>query len=191
MKGRASKRLWFLLATGIFVVALAGLGTAYAGQLQEQTQLKQELSVSQKTLASSAPDTFISQQADTKTQLASSSEQIIAATKQLSPAIINSDIDEQLLATAASNAVEVLSVNSDAQTNVVVGKLSYRLLPLNIEVQSNDLSSMLGFISQVSTQFRTSVTKSLDVSATKVDAVTGAQTFSASMKLEIYSYNGD
>jgi hypothetical protein len=119
---KLSKTSWIILAVGVFVVVLAGLGITRSQQLSEQEQLDEELSFSQASLNNLHID-LLQLQLDELEQMAETEQlQLEQAVDLLDRTVVSVDITDEFFAIAGRCGVIVINFNtSPISTSLYAG----------------------------------------------------------------------
>lgn len=180
-----SKRLLLLISGGMLLVAVAGLGTSYVGQMQEQAQLSDDLELAQNKLAASPLEKSFAHLSDLTKQSQALDAEIVSSKKQLSQSIVGTDVLEILQQAAGAASVDITAITSTGRVNSDIGKVPVYALPVNISVKG-EVPSIYSFVVKLSERFPTETVRSIDVTMPDKESMSPT----ASIKLNIYSYRG-
>jgi len=185
-KLKLSKIAWLILAAGIFVVVLAGLGLTYSGQKKEQKTLSEELEVSRVRLEKTEDSTVQLQQiSQLEERLTDSKSRLEEAKQKMLQAILSVDVAEKFFQIAEASDVMVLSIGTtDIQPTKVSGVDCYK-----ISIQGSvkgEFLKIIDFIINVNQNYITGYIKAAQVSVTTEDTTDNT----ATIQVEVFSSKG-
>jgi len=195
---KLSKTAWIFLASGIFIFLLAGLIVVNSNQGQEQSQLYQELSSAQLTLAKYTakfpPERFSSQQRELESQLARAQSELEDVKARLRQPIESIEVTDTLFEVAKTCDVKIIEIRSSRLTSRELEGVTFSALPLMADVEG-DVPNLIKFILEVSGKFPTSMVELVGINVPELTegGETGEELEkpSANLKLDIYTYEGD
>jgi len=207
---KLSKKKWLFLGISIFVILGAGLGMVWSQQVQEQRQLKQELSLAQLRLNKSKDVQQPSpQQEALQNSLTQIRSQLTTAKASLSQLIEIIEVDETLFGIAETSGVEIIDITSSAPTDMNLEGIPCSALQSSLQIKG-DVSNILDFIRKWTEKFHTGVVVSVQITTQAEGSgptLTPAPTMptptpiptptpspspaSATITLLIYTYSGD
>ena len=200
---KLSKTSRLLIAIGIFVILLGGLGMAYGQQNVEKRQLERELSFAQLLLTRQSTrlssDTLSSQQRELEGRLVETESQIGAAIANLRQSIESIEVTDTLFETAQTCDVEITEINSPGVTSDRLGGLICSVISLELDVRG-DVSNLINFVFELSKEFPTGVVEWVEIDIPVVTEVEGeaaegeeeeVREPSANLQLRIHTYEGD
>lgn len=187
---KLSKKKWLFLGIGIFVILGAGLGMLWTQRVQEQRQLKQELSLAQLRLKKSEDVRQPSpQQVALQDRLTQLGSQLTVTKSSLSQLIETIEVNETLFDIAETSGVEITQINSAVLTDIKLDKIPCSALRSNLQIEG-DTGNILDFIYKWTEKFPTGVVVSVQITDQSEGAEPTIST-SANIELLIYSYSGD
>jgi hypothetical protein len=209
MKLKLSKTSWLILAAGVFLVVLAGLGLTRSQQVKEQTKVTSDLDLATKKL-STVQIATLSQQLETlKTKVDENRTLLNNAQSHLHQTVISVDVSDQFFQIAAFCSVNVTTFTTTTIAQNKFDNVIFSTISLSATVQgqkmdivkfittlNNDYitgnvqSAQIAFdatsTSEVSLEGDTSVEG--DFSDTTPDTALSPGTASATISMLIYSY---
>ena len=184
---KLSKTSWLLLTLGIFVIALAGLGTVYYQQVNQQDRLNEELASAQLKLKGIKLEQLSNQQGELENRLSQTISQPETAKTVLSQPTGSIATSSILFDTAAAYGVEVTEISSPGLTSGDLEGITCSILPLTVRVEG-DVSDLVSFLTKLNDKLTTGIVKSV---AIIIPETTSEEKTSANIQLVIYTYQGD
>ncbi len=181
-----SKTGWLILATGIFIVVLAGLGIARSQQLQEQGKIKDELDISQKTLSNLQITDLTKQLAELKQKADEGQVQLNDAKQKLDQTVVSVEVTDEFFSIAKYCSVRVMSIST---TPIIPN--AYEGIGLSTTsvtaVAEGTLPDLINFVISINNDFTTGLVQSTQINIPLPDS---GDTPSASVQVIVYSYEG-
>lgn len=184
---KISKTSWLLIAIGVFIIAMVGLGAVRYQQVNQQNQLSEELALAEMKLNGFQLEQLSDRQGELEEQLSQTISQLEAAKAMLSQpngSIVTSGI---LFDIAEAYGVEVTEISSSGPTNGELEGIACSVLPLTARVEG-DVPALINFITRLNSDLTTGVVKSAEIS---IPETTDEEESSANIQLVIYNYQGD
>jgi hypothetical protein len=186
MKGlKFSKTGWLILAAGIFIVVVAGMGITRSGQLKDQNRLGTDLLLSQ-TRLDKIETTSQTQINELNQQLVDSGQQLAEAKDRLRQKIESVDVADKFYEIA-----KYYSVNVTIMGTTMIAKESYQGVPCSVislsGSASGKLTNIIEFIVGLNNNFSTGFVQSAQIRV--ADDATSSES-AASISLVVYSYEG-
>ncbi len=181
---KLSKASWLILSTGVFVVVVAGLGLTRSQQIQQESQLGDELGLTQTRLTKFDIDQLRQQQADLQKQLDESAIQLTAAKDKLHQNIESIDVTDEFFRIARSRGVTVASISSSKISTEKLGDIVCSVIELS-GTATGKVSNLINFVTGLNTDFTTGVVRSVQMS---IPEATDQNEPSATVRLVIYTY---
>ncbi|MFC2013077.1 hypothetical protein ACFLUE_02180 [Chloroflexota bacterium] len=191
---RFGKKVWMILAIGIFLIGVISLGLAYLQQDEERNQLTQELALAQTRLIeypSSQP--LVAQKDQLESQLGRMGRQLENTKALLDRSIESIEAIDTLYLFAEQYHLEITEVSSPGLVNKTPGGVAHTALELVVGV-SGEPSDIVGYIRKISIEFPTSVVSWVEVNVPEIiegQAEEEIEMPSASLYLIIHTYEGD
>ncbi len=182
-----NKRLTVLLASGVFLLGLAGFGAAYIGQVQEQNRLSDEIKEVQAQTQALTTKNIESQQSALNISMLKYKTDIDNLQKQLNTSLVVSDIFQNILSIGTTSGVRVSSISSGTPSAVTIAGVRYETISLDFSVTGKE-QDVYSFIDATSNNCTTSVLKTIGIQVT--NAGTPGET-EAKFNLSIYSFRGE
>jgi len=184
---KLSKTSWIILAAGLFIVILAGLGITWSQQNQEEKRLKDELDTTQQGIASMQIEGLQAQLDELLQTTAAEQAQLNAAQTQLDQTVVSVDVTDKFFSIASTCGVMVINLStSPIVPNIFEGiGLSTTLLSAVVEGAT---PALIDFVESLNNDFATGLTKSSQID---IPPSSSNETSSAMIQLIIYSYEGN
>lgn len=182
---KLSKTGWFIIAIGLFLIALAGLGAVRSQQVHQQNQLNEKLSTAKLKLNGFQFEPLAQQKDELKWRLDQTLAQSEAARTMLSQPIGSIAINDILFRLAEDYRVTVAQVTSSGLAEEKLAGINCSVLPLTTIVTGN-LTDIVGFITTLSGDLTADVIRSVEISLPDMTS----DNASASIELAVYSYQG-
>jgi len=183
---KISKTSWLLVAIGVFIIAMVGLGAVRYQQVNQQNQMNEELALAEMKLNEFKLEQLSDRQGELEEQLSQTISQLGAAKaifSQPNGSIVASGI---LLDIAEAYGVEVTEISSSGLASGELEGIACSVLPLDARVEG-DVPALINFITRLNSDLTTGVVRSAEIS---IPEATGEES-SANIQLVIYSYQGD
>ena len=208
MKLKISKTSWLILAAGVFLVILAGMGLTRSQQMKEQNKVTGDLNLATKRLAT-VQTSSLSQQLETlKTKVDESQALLNNAKSHLHQTVVSVDVSDQFFQIAAYCGVNVTSLTSTTIAKANFDNVTFSTISLSATVlgQKTDIVKFIvalndGYVTGnlQSAQVTFNPTTTPDTSggggeggesdgATAPDATISPGTATATVSMLIYSY---
>jgi hypothetical protein len=192
MKGlKLSKTSWLILSTGVFVVALAGLGLTRSQQVKEQTKIADELTLSEKSLETIQTAQLSQQLESLKVKLEDSEAQLKEAQSRLRQTVVSVDVTDQFFQIAANYDVIILNM-----TTTTISQAKYEGITCDTVALASTITGkatdIINFIIGLNNGFITGKVQSVQmtIAPQTADDTTEPDTSTASISMMIYSYEG-
>ena len=187
MKGlKFSKTGLLILAAGAFIVVLAGLGITRYGQISEQDDLTDALSVSESRLNNIDLHPYEVQKAELTEQLVESQSLLEEAQNRLIQTVISVDVADKFYEIAAFHDVIVDSISTTKnQMNTYEGIVCLTIT-INAMV-SGELDNVIDFIAGLNNNFSTGFVQSAQINISDDIIENGAE---ANIMMVVYTYEG-
>ena len=155
MKGlKLSKASWLILSAGIFIVILAGLGLTRSQQIKEKNSLDDELSLSEKRLAT-VQTTQLSQQLENlRGQVEESQSQLKEAQARLHQTVISVDVTDAFFKTAEYCSVNVTNLSTATIARSKYEGIAISTISLNAKV-TGEKKNIINFIFSLNNSYIT------------------------------------
>ena len=162
---KLSKKIWLFLAIAIFAIVVTSLGMVQSQQAKEQSQLKQELSLSQLQLGKSKDlsQQLSSQREDLENRLTQAESQLTTAKAGLFQLIETIEVSDTLFDIAEASGVEVIQITSSAPTDMELDGIACSALKSSVQIEG-DVTSLIDFVLKWTETFRTGVVVSVRIS---------------------------
>jgi hypothetical protein len=187
MKGfRFSKTGLLVLAAGAFIVVLAGLGIIRYGQISEQDELDDALSLSETRLGAVNLQPYEVQKAELLEQLVASESLLEEAKNRLIQTVISVNVTDKFYEIAAYHNIIIDSISTTKNLIKDYEGVPCTLITVNAMV-TGDLSHVIDFIAGLNNNFSTGFVQSAQMDIDDDIAEDGT---SANILLVVYRYEG-
>ena len=183
---KLSKMGWLILTIGICLIAFSSVGAARAQRIEEQNQLREELSVAKLKLNKISLKELSAEREKLEeelSQILSQFEDTKAKFPQLTDSIGASDM---LFKLAKTCEVEILEIGSSGLTTERLEGMTISVLPLSLKAEG-EIFSLISFITRLNEDLTTGIVKSAEI-IIPVAMEGGEQEPSANIQLVIYTY---
>jgi hypothetical protein len=179
-----SKTSWMILGTGVFIIALAGLGVARSGQMQEQKKITEELALNTarlNNLQASPVDIQVNEFEETVKNAQSRTADIKAQLKQ---AILSVDVADKFYEIADYYSVNVTSMGTSTIAEQSFANIPCETISLSASV-TGTMTDIVEFVKGLNDKFTTGFVRfaQLDLQDPLLSMV--------SIQMIVYSYKGN
>ncbi len=193
MKGlKLSKTSWLILATGVFIVVLAGLGLTHSQQLKEQTKVADELNLSEKRLGTLQTAQLSQQLENLRGKLEESEAQLKEAQTRLRQTVISVDVTEEFFKIAEYCSVNITNLSTTTIAQTKFEGITCSTISLSASVIGK-ATNIVNFIIGLNNDYTTGNVQSAQVTIeapTEEDGTSEPDSSTASVSMIIYSYEG-
>jgi len=184
---KLSKTSWLILAAGVFVVVMAGLGITHSQQLSEQGKLDDELSIAQTSLNKLHIEALQLkleelQQTAEETQL-----QLDEAVQALDQTVVSVEITDEFFSIAEYCGVLVINLSTSPIVPNIYEGIGLSSTSLHAAVEGAT-PNLINFVESLNNDFTTGLIKEVQID---IPPSSSDETPSASVKMIIYSYEGN
>jgi 3-polyprenyl-4-hydroxybenzoate decarboxylase len=159
---KLSKTSWLILAAGIFVVLIAGLIVTRSKQLQEQSQLRDELRIAEMRLNKLQVEQLKQQGEGLQEKLEASAIQLKAARENLRQTVESIEVTDKFFAIAQSCDVEVTRISSSEIKGDSVAGVDCSMITLNA-VAEGEVPNLISFVIKLNNDFTTGIVDSAKI----------------------------
>jgi hypothetical protein len=193
MKGlKLSRTSWLILAAGVFLVVLAGLGLTRSQQLKEQTRLDDELSLSEKRLATLQTAQLSQQLEDLRVNVEESQAQLEEAQARLRQSVVSVDVTDEFFKIAEYCSANVTNLSTTTISQTKYEDITFSTIALTATV-SGEREDIINFIISLNNGYVTGNLQSAQVTfheAFQDDGTEEPEPDNATVNMIIYSYEG-
>lgn len=187
MKGfKFSKTGLLILAAGAFIVILAGLGITRYGQISEQDELNDALSLSEMRLNAVNLQPYEVQKAELLEQLVAGESLLEEAKDRLIQTVISVNVTDKFYEIAAYHSIIVDSISTTKNQIGDYEGVPCTLISVNAKV-TGDLSNVIDFIAGLNNNFSTGFVQSAQIEISDATLENGT---SANILMVVYKYEG-
>ena len=189
---RLSKTAWFILGTGVFIIALIALLVFNSQQAGEQERLEENLSASQALLPqlTSEREALGNQLTPLESQLSEATLSLSRSKAKFPDEVESIEYDEELFMSAQDCNLEIVSLTaSEPHDRLVEDIVAYSITNFEVEVRGK-VADMLAFINIITTggYFTSATVELVNMSIPEPDK---EEEPTATIKLTIYSFEGE
>jgi hypothetical protein len=183
---KLSKTSWLILLAGIFVVLIAGLVVTRSKQLQEQSELRDELRVAEMRLSKLQVQQLQQQEDELQGKLDETIAQLVAAKDNLRPTVESIDVTEKFFAIAQSCGVEITNITSSGIKGEKLENVDCSMITLNA-VATGEVPNLISFVIKLNNDFTSGIVNSARIT------IPGCSEDepSVSLMMAVYAYRGD
>lgn len=187
MKGiKLSKTSWLILAAGVFIVILAGLGLTRSQQLSEQTQLDEALAVTMSRLDLLEVTQLELEDAELQQRLEETKIEFAEVKDRLRQTVISVDVTDELFRIAEYSNVEIMSMMTSAQSNGKLGPVACLTTSIHANV-SGSTDDLINFVINLNSGFTMGIVNSVNIN---IPEDTQSDNSTAAISMSVYSYEG-
>ncbi|MBM4432709.1 MAG: hypothetical protein FJ025_01750 [Chloroflexi bacterium] len=183
---KLSKTSWIILTVGMCLIAFSSVGAARAQRLEEQTQLREELSVAELRLSKLSTQELSDQQEKLKNELSQTIAQLENVKAEFSQLTDSINASDRLFEIAGTCGVEITEIISPILTTERLEEISYSALPINVKAEGQ-VTCLISFINELSNNLGVGSVKSAEIN---VPSIGMAEEPTADINLVIYIYEG-
>ena len=159
---KLSKTSWIIITVGIIIIAFGGLGIARHQQVLEQTQLRDELSVTATRLQKIQIKPLQSQHSELQEQFDQTLLQLETAKDELRQPIESIDVTDAIFEIAEACDMEITRFSSSALSDDKLDGISYSVIKLTIAVDG-DVPNFISFVTKLNNDFGTGIANSVQM----------------------------
>ena len=184
---KLSRTALIFLVTGVLVIILAGLSMVYSQEIQEQSQLNEQLTLARFRLEKYPAQELASQKAELETRLAEAETELRLTKIGLYYSIQSIEASDALFDLAEASLVEVIKIDSTGVGDKQIGEVPLSALSLTVTVEGEVLN-LVDFVFNWIKEYPTGIVESVEINVP--EAVEGEEEKepSAIINLLIYSY---
>lgn len=187
MKGiKLSKTSWLILAAGVFIVILAGLGLTRSQQLSEQTQLDEALAITMSRLDKLEVTQLELEDAELQQRLDETKSEFAEVKDRLRKTVVSVDVTDELFRIAEYSHVEIMSMITSAQSDGKLGTVSCLTTSINANVRGST-ADLIDFVINLNSGYTTGIVKTVNIS---IPEDTESANSTAAISMSVYSYEG-
>jgi hypothetical protein len=187
MKGiKISKAVILILAAGVFIVGLLSLGVTRYNQMSEQSDLNDELALSEIRLSNMDLNSLELQLSELEEQLLESESQLEEAKNRLKQTVISVNVTDKLYEIAEFYNVIIDNIGTTKNQSITYNGIGCLSISVSAAV-SGELSNIIDFIVGLNNNFDTGYVQSTQLTIYDDTAESGT---SANIVMVVYSYEG-
>ncbi len=183
---KLSRTTWLVVAAGVLIIALAGVGLVWFQQVDEQNQLKEQLALAQSRLREVQPEKLSSKQAELEKQLIQATSQFEAVKAMFSQSEGGIAASSILFDIAKAYGVEVTEMTSSTPATESLEGVTCSVILLTIRVEG-DVSNLVGLVTKLNSYLTTGVVKSITITIPETNSEESA---SVDIQLTVYTHQG-
>jgi len=189
---KLSKTSWIILTVGMCLIAFSSVGAARAQRLEEQNQLREELSVAELRLSKLSTQELADQHENLKEGLSQTTAQLEDVKAEFSQLTDSISASDRLFEIAQTCGVEITEIISSALTNEQLEGINYSALPINVKAEGQ-VTSLISFVNELSNNLGAGSVKSAEINVPYMDTTGGEgqpEEPTTNIHLVIYIYEG-
>ena len=190
-KLKLSKTSWLILAAGVFVVILAGLGLTRSQQLRDQTALDDAISITKTRLDNLEVTSLERELAELQRQIDESTLELSEVKDRLRNTVVSVDVTDEFFRIAQYSNVEVMNFRTTPQNKGNLGSVDCLMTTIDAGIRGTT-SALIDFIINLNNGYTTGVVKSIVINIPEDDLLEDSQSGNSttSISMSIYSYEG-
>ena len=161
-KLKISKTSWLILSVGVFVVIVVGLVLTRSQQLQEQSQLDEDMSIAEMRLDKLQVKQLGHREEELQAQLDESKLQLAAAKDSLRQTVESIDVTDKFFAIAQSCGVEIMSISSSSIKSEKLGGINCFKITLSV-VAEGEVDNLISYVIKLNNDFITGIVESAQI----------------------------
>lgn len=181
---KLSKKIWLVIAIGIFIIAAIGLGMVRFQQINEQNQLNEKLVLAKSSLEGVQLEKLPSQQVELEEQLSQATSQFEAVKAILSQPVGSVAASSILFDIAKAHGVEVTEMTSSGPVTESLEGVTCSVISLTAKVEG-DVPNLVSFVAKLNSHFTTGVVKSITIT---IPETTSEEKALADIEMVVYTY---
>ena len=187
-KLKLSKTSWLILAAGVFVVILAGLGLTRSQQLREQTEIDDAITITTARLNNLETTQLDVEAAELQRQLDESMIELGEVKDRLRSTVVSVDVTDEFFRIAEYSNVQVMAYKTSGQGEDNLGGISCLKTTISATIKGTT-SDLIDFVINLNNGYTTGVVQSINISISEDTTQSEDSTISVSMS--VYSYEGN
>ena len=160
---KLSKTSWLILSAGVFLVVLAGLGLTRNQQIQEQSQVEEELVVSDMRLSKSSIVELQYRVDELSTLIEESQIEVDEAAEWLKTTVISADVTEEFYAITDYSSVNVTHFSTTPITRITMSGIGLSQTSISAQINGT-LQNVIDCIVNLNSHFTTGYVLSSQIS---------------------------
>jgi hypothetical protein len=181
---KISKTSWMILGAGVFVIALAGLGVARNGQVQDQKKVTADLAVNTARLNNLQVTPAEPRITELEQEVKDAQSQTEEIKAKLIQSIISVDVADKFYEIAAFYSVNVTSMGTSTNSEQPFGGIPCEVISLSASA-SGAVENVIDFVKGLNDNFTTGFVRSA-----QLDTKDPLESI-VSVQLIVYSYRGN
>jgi hypothetical protein len=181
---KISKASWMILGAGVFIIALAGLGMARSGQVQEQKKVNSDLAVNTLRLNNLQVPTEQSRINELEQEVKDAQNQTEDIKARLIQSIISVDVADKFYEIAGFYSVNVTSMGTSTNSEQPFAGIPCEIISLSASV-SGTMDNIISFVKGINDNFNTGFIRSAQLN------LKDPADSSVSLQMIVYSYKSD
>jgi hypothetical protein len=183
---KLSKASWIILAVGLFIVVMAGLGITRSQQAKEQGRLDDELAVSQQLLASLDIADLQADLEELEQAAEEGQTQLDEARALLDQSVVSVDVTDEFFDIASACGVLVVNLSTTPIVPNIYDGIGLSMTTLDASVEG-EVPALIDFVERLHADFTTGLVTSTQIDVPTAPSEEGP---SATVQILIYSYEG-
>jgi len=180
---KISRASWVILASGVFIIVLAGLGMTRSGQMAAEDKLAEDLQVAQARLSNLQVTQLQTQINEYNAQLNDAKSQADDILQKLKQTVISVDVAEKFFVLADYYGVTINNITTSSIAQQPFASVNCETISLSASV-SGELENLINFIIGLNNNFSTGFVRAAQLS------INGEEASGASVQMTVYSQKG-
>ena len=160
---KLGKTSWLIIVLGFFIIAFGSLGLARSQQVEEKSQLVDEITVAEKRLSNLQLKELYSQKEELEEQLNDTLSHLEVAKDALRQTIESADVTDSLFQIATASGVEITDISSLGIGEGELEDIACSVIKLTIMV-TGDVPNLISYVTKLNTDFTTGLVTSAEIS---------------------------
>ncbi len=192
---KLSKTSWLILAAGVFIVILVGLGLTRSQQIQEEAQLSEELSMTENRLEKLDVTDLQQKEQELQQRLEEGTMELEEANYWLIYPIKSVDVDEKLFMVAEYSDVEIMNISSSTISSGSLGGVGVLSTAVTVSVRGGT-TDIINYAINLNNGLPTGVVQTVNIAIPDEDiedlenSEESEELPSGTLSLIVYSYEG-
>jgi hypothetical protein len=186
-KLKLSKTSWLILAAGVFVVILAGLGLTRSQQLREQTEIDDALTITTTRLNNLETTQLDVEAAELQRQLDESMVELGEVKDRLRSTVVSVDVTDEFFRIAEYSNVQVTDYRTSSQMEENLGGVGCLMTTIGANIMGTT-DDLINFVINLNNGYTTGVVRTINISIPEDTTQSVDSTITVNMA--IYSYEG-
>jgi hypothetical protein len=159
---KLGKTSLLIIVLGIFIIAFGSLGFTRSKQVEERSQLEDEISVAEKRLDNLQLRGLYTQQEELEAQLDNALSQLDVAKDALRETIESTEVIDSIFQIADASDVKIIEIGSSDISSDKLEGITCSVVRLNIRAEG-EVSNLISYVTNLNTGFPTGLVTSAEL----------------------------